>query len=73
MVVPTPEARPITPRICPHSGLTLYPVFDRHGKVRWVTIPKDDPPARVRPDRGAAWVEHGQAGPNGDDRRSPGS
>jgi hypothetical protein len=58
----------IPSRICPKTGLTLYPVFDRHGKVRWVTIPKDDPPAPVRPDRATAWSRHGQADQSCDTR-----
>lgn len=29
----------MTPRISPTTGLALYPVFDRKGNVRWVSIP----------------------------------
>ncbi|HVK10635.1 MAG TPA: hypothetical protein VM597_17850 [Gemmataceae bacterium] len=60
----------MTPRICPHSGLTLYPVYDRHGKVRWVTIPTDGPPTPVRPVRAAARARGPRSGPTGNARRT---
>ena len=54
------------PRISPTTGLTLYPVFDRHGNVRWVAIPKGEPPSR--PARSTARSRESQPAHTGEGR-----